>query len=154
MTGPRVFATPHDLVGAAGSELGPGPWLAVDQHRIDLFAEATGDDQWIHVDPERAALGPFGGTIAHGYLTLSLIAVLIRDLFRIDHVGAHLNYGLNRVRFPAPVRAGDAVRARGRILSVDPVAGGYQLVTELVVEIRGGDRPACVAETVSRAYPA
>lgn len=149
-----MFASPHELADAAGTELGPGPWLVVDQRRIDAFADATGDDQWIHVDPARAAAGPFRGTIAHGYLTLSLISVMIRDLIHIEGLGAHLNYGLNRVRFPAPLRAGSAVRARGRILSVDPVPGGYQLVTELVIEIEGGERPACVAETVSRAYPA
>lgn len=149
---PRIFASPHDLADAVGLELGPGPWLTVDQKRIDEFAEATGDDQWIHVDPERAASGPFGATIAHGYLTLSLIPLLAGDLFRFETVGARLNYGLNKVRFPAPVTVGTAVRARARILQVDPVPGGYQVVLEVVVETNTGTKPACVAETVSRAY--
>lgn len=148
----RVFATPHDLAAAVGEELGPSDWLTVDQHRIDLFAEATGDDQWIHVDPERAATGPFGATVAHGFLTLSLIPVLLRDLYRIEEVGMRVNYGLNTVRFPAPVRAGDAIRARARIAMADPVAGGYQVVMHITVEIEGGTKPACVAESVSRAY--
>jgi acyl dehydratase len=152
VTGPRVFASPHELADAVGVELGPGPWLVVDQSRIDGFADATGDDQWIHVDPERAAAGPFGATVAHGFLTLSLVPLLVRDLFQVDGVGARVNYGLNKVRFPAPVKVGTSVRARARLLAVDPVPGGYQLVLEVVVETDTSDKPACVAETVSRAY--
>jgi acyl dehydratase len=153
----RVFSSPHDLPGAVGDELGPGAWLTVDQRRIDLFAEATGDDQWIHVDPERAAAGPFGATVAHGFLTLSLIAVLARDLYRIEGAGAHLNYGLDRVRFPAPVRVGSAVRARARLQRVDPVDAGYQVVMSVTIETDAvltdpTARPACVAESLSRVY--
>jgi acyl dehydratase len=153
----RVFASPRDLVGAVGEELGPGPWLTVDQHRIDLFADATGDDQWIHVDPVRSASGPFGATVAHGFLTLSLVPRLARDLFRIEGAGARLNYGLDRVRFPAAVRVGTAVRARARLLRVEPVPGGYHVVMLVTVETDAvladpAARPACVAESLSRVY--
>ncbi|MBT2384108.1 MaoC family dehydratase, partial [Streptomyces sp. ISL-11] len=114
MAEPRIFTSPEELRAAVGEELGPGDWLEVDQKRIDLFAEATGDHQWIHVDAERAAAGPFGTTIAHGYLTLSLLAALVPPLMRAEGARMGINYGLNKVRFPAPVPAGSRLRARAR----------------------------------------
>ncbi len=135
-----------------GATFGPGPWLTVEQERIDAFAAATGDEQWIHVDPERAAAGPFGGTVAHGYLTLSLLPVLVGGLYRVDGVRMGVNYGLNRVRFPAPLPSGASVRASAEIVSVDPVAGGAQVVTRVTVHSDRGDKPVCVAETVTRLY--
>ncbi|HEX6232039.1 MAG TPA: MaoC family dehydratase [Jiangellaceae bacterium] len=147
-----AFAQLDDLRAAAGTEIGHGPWIEVTQERIDRFAEATGDYQWIHVDPERAATGPFGGTVAHGYLTLSLIPALTDGITSVDGVTMGVNYGLNKVRFPAPVPVGSRVRARVELLSVDDVPGGVQLICRITVERDGGDKPACVAETVSRLY--
>jgi acyl dehydratase len=147
-----AFAQLDDLRAAAGTEVGHGPWIEVTQERIDRFAEATGDYQWIHVDPERAATGPFGGTVAHGYLTLSLIPALTAGITSVDGVTMGVNYGLNKVRFPAPVPVGSRVRARVELLSVDDVPGGVQLICRITVERDGGDKPACVAETVSRLY--
>ncbi|MFI6263735.1 MaoC family dehydratase [Micromonospora sp. NPDC051006] len=148
----RTFASIDDLAAAVGETVGPGPWQTVDQSRVDLFADATDDHQWIHVDPRRAAAGPFGGTIAHGYLTLSLLPALVGRLCRVEGVGMGVNYGLNRVRFPAPVRVGSAVRASATIAEVSPVDGGLQVVTVVTVECDAGGKPACVAETVSRLY--
>ena len=148
----RTFASPAELAASVGTLIGTGDWVGVDQKRIDLFAEATGDHQWIHVDPERAAAGPFGGTIAHGYLTLSLIPVLVQDVHRTEGVRMGVNYGLNKVRFPAPVRSGSRVRASVTVLSAEEVTGGYQITTQITVEIEGGAKPACVAETVVRLY--
>jgi acyl dehydratase len=148
----RTFGSVDELAGAVGEVIGPGPWHTVDQHRVDLFAEATGDHQWIHTDPGRAAAGPFAGTVAHGYLTLSLLPALARDLYRVDGVGMAVNYGLNRVRFPAPVRTGAAVRLTAQILAVEAVTGGVQLVVRATVDTDAGGKPACVAETVSRLY--
>ena len=148
----RVFSSVDDLAAAVGETLGPGPWQQIEQGRVDLFAEATDDHQWIHVDPTRAAAGPFGGTIAHGYLTLSLLPALAGELYRVQGVGMGVNYGLNRVRFPAPLRVGTAVRATAVIAEVSPVSGGVQLVTAVTVESDSGGKPVCVAETVSRLY--
>lgn len=150
MSGPTVF-TMDTLLTAAGTDLGVSRWLEVGQDRIDTFAAATEDRQWIHVDPERAAAGPFGTTIAHGYLTLSLLPPLLADLIRIDGAGARLNYGLNRVRFPAPVPAGARIRATARIVSAEAVSGGVQVVVQATIEREGADKPACVAEYIVRA---
>ncbi|MCK7623166.1 MaoC family dehydratase [Streptomyces sp. RS10V-4] len=150
MAEPRVFGSVEELRAAVGEELGPSDWMAVDQRRIDLFAEATGDHQWIHVDPEKAAAGPFGTTIAHGYLTLSLLPVLVPRLLRVDNVAMGINYGTNKVRFPAPVPVGSRLRARARIAEVAEVPGGVQLTTVVTVEREGGEKPVCVAESVSR----
>ena len=147
-----AFASLDDLRAATGTEVGHGPWLDVTQERIDRFAEATDDHQWIHVDPERAATGPFGGTVAHGFLTLSLIPALTTGLTAVDGVRMGVNYGLNKVRFPAPVPSGSRVRGRLELLSVDDVPGGVQLTSRVTVECEGGDKPVCVAETVSRLY--
>lgn len=146
----RIFATIDELAEAVGESLGPGRWYPVDQARIAQFADATDDHQWIHVDPRRAADGPYGATIAHGFLTLSLIPVLLRRLYRVDGAGMVINYGLNRVRFPAPVRTGSAIRAGARIASVEPVTGGAQLTMDVTVTADTSDKPVCVAETVSR----
>ena len=147
-----VFASPEALLDAVGSDLGASGWITVDQQRIVRFAAATDDHQWIHVDPERAAAGPFGGTIAHGYLTLSLIPVLVGSLLRVGGVSMGVNYGSNRVRFTSPVRVGSEVRAGATLASVEEVAGGVQVALEVTVEVRGQEKPACVAETLTRFY--
>ena len=144
----RVFTTFDELDGAVGEELGTSDWLAIEQDRVDAFADATGDHQWIHVDVERAAKGPFGGTIAHGYLTLSLIPQLSAQIFALDTPGARLNYGVNKVRFPSPVKVGSRLRATATLVEVSDVPAGKQMVTRYVVEADGQDKPACVAETV------
>ncbi|TDC79298.1 MaoC family dehydratase [Streptomyces hainanensis] len=150
MEQPRIFPSPHALLAAVGQELGPGEWLTVEQRAIDLFAEATGDHQWIHTDRERAAAGPFGSTIAHGYLTLALLPVLVPGLLRVEGVRLALNYGVNRVRFPAPLPAGSRVRAAARIAAVAEVPGGTQLTLAAGIHREGGEKPVCVAETVTR----
>ena len=137
----------QDLLGA---ELGPTEWLEITQERVNAFAAATDDPQWIHVDPERAAAGPFGGTIAHGFLTLSLCVPFMGELVRPDGYAMGINYGVNRVRFPAPVPVGSRIRARFRVASVEQVTGGDQAVVEATVEREGGDKPVCVAELVVR----
>jgi len=135
-----------------GLELGPSEWQEIRQERIDAFADATGDHQWIHVDPERAAAGPFGSTIAHGYLTLSMLPEASFALMHVEDASAAINYGLDRVRFPAPVPVGSRVRATFRVADVSEVTGGVQVKTVATVEREGGDKPVCVAETVSRYY--
>ncbi|MGH6657774.1 MAG: MaoC family dehydratase [Actinocrinis sp.] len=149
----RVFAAPEELKQAVGTEIGASGWLTIDQSRIDRFADATGDHQWIHVDPQRAKDGPFGTTIAHGFLTLSLIPVLVAEIYRVDGVRMAVNYGLNRVRFVNPVPVDSAVRAILRLVAVDEVGGGgLQLTGNVTVEIQGAEKPAAVAETLSRLY--
>ncbi|MDJ0344544.1 MaoC family dehydratase [Streptomyces sp. H10-C2] len=152
MSQARIFASLDDLRAAVGEQLGTTGWLEIDQKRIDGFAEATGDHQWIHVDPEKAANGPFGTTIAHGYLTLSLIPSFTPDLFRVEGVKMGVNYGVNKARFPAPVPVGSRLRATAQIMEVTEVGGGVQLVTKVTIEREGGDKPVCVAETVARFY--
>jgi len=146
------IATLASLQTRVGQELAVGDWITVDQPMIDKFAEATGDHQWIHVDRERAAKGPFGTTVAHGFLTLSLLPRLAASALEIADVRMSVNYGLNRVRFPAPVPAGSRIRARLKLLAYEPLDGGAQLVTEVTMEREGGDRPVCVAESVARRY--
>ena len=147
---PTVFDSPDDLPAAVGTPLGYTAWMAVDQTRIALFAEATGDHQWIHVDRERAAAGPFGTTIAHGYLTLSLTNKMLPDLIRVDGISMGINYGTEKVRFPSPVLVDSRVRGGAELISVDEVSGGYQAVIRVTVEVEGSDRPACVVDSVSR----
>jgi acyl dehydratase len=139
-----------DLRALAGAELGPSEWLEVTQERIDRFAAATDDPQWIHTDPQRAAAGPFGGTIAHGFLTLSLCVPLLGELLRVDGYRLGLNYGVNRVRFPAPVPVASRIRARFRVDSVEEVAGGDQALVTATVEREGAEKPVCVAELIVR----
>jgi acyl dehydratase len=137
---------------APGAEFGPSSWVEVTQERIDAFAEATGDHQWIHVDRERAAAGPFGGTIAHGYLTLSLIPAMSWEVMPRPEGGMGINYGLNRVRFPSPLPSGSRVRGTFRVDSVDEFDGGTQSTMTATIEREGGDKPVCVAEVVFRTY--
>ncbi|MFD5248180.1 MaoC family dehydratase [Amycolatopsis sp. NPDC058340] len=142
-----------DLPDHVGTGLGPTEWIEIPQDRIDRFADATGDHQWIHVDPERAKDGPFGGTIAHGYLTLSLLIPLWTEALDVPDATTKVNYGLNKVRFPAPVPAGSAIRLTGSLAKVEEVAGGgLQLTVDAVIEIRGAGKPACVAQPVFRFY--
>ena len=145
-----IFKSIDELRAAAGTTMGPTDWLTIEQSRVDGFADATGDHQWIHVDVGRARQGPFGGTIAHGYLTLSLCSYFLPQLMRVEISGMGINYGLDRVRFPAPVRVGSRIRGKGEIISVTDVTGGIQTVVCVTVEIEGNDRPACVADTISR----
>ncbi|WP_184572982.1 MaoC family dehydratase [Streptomyces zagrosensis] len=150
MTEPRIFTSLDELRAAIGVPLGPSQWWQIDQRRIDLFAEATGDHQWIHVDPEKAAAGPFGSTIAHGYLTLSLLPAFVPQLMRVEGVRMGVNYGVNKVRFPAPVPVGSRLRASATIAEAAEVKAGVQLTTVVTIQREGGDRPVCVAESVSR----
>ena len=149
---PLHVARLQDLRARVGELLCTGPWVEIDQHRIDLFAQATDDHQWIHVDRARAAQGPFGTTIAHGFLTLSLLPMLFERALVIDDVRMGVNYGLNRVRFTAPVPVGSRLRGRFRLLGYEPLEGGAQLVMEVTMELEGSSKPACVAESVSRRY--
>jgi acyl dehydratase len=148
----RHFAKLQDLRSEVGQEIGVSEWITVDQQRIDKFAEATGDHQWIHVDPVRAAKGPFGKTIAHGFLTLSLMPELFANAFSVDDVRMGVNYGLNKVRFTAPVPSGSRVRGRFVLKAFDDLEGGAQLTIEMQVELEGSAKPACVAESLSRRY--
>lgn len=145
-----TIESPSDLPAVVGSELGTTPWLSIDQIRIDAFAEATEDRQWIHVDPERAASSPFGGSIAHGFLSLSLISRFLEQLLQVRDAAMLVNYGLNKVRFPTPVPAGSRVRGSGRLIEVEQVLGGWQVTLDLVVELEGAAKPACVAVFVVR----
>ena len=144
----RVFTTLDEVSAATGDELGTSDWLTIDQDRVDRFAEATGDHQWIHVDPARAATGPFGGTIAHGYLTLSLVPYLVSQVVSFDTPGANLNYGTNKVRFPHPVLVGKRIRAHVALAEVADLPSGKQATIRYTIEIEDVDKPACVAETV------
>ncbi|MFH8618523.1 MaoC family dehydratase [Streptomyces sp. NPDC017979] len=152
MAEPRIFTSADELRAAVGEELGHSGWLEVDQQRIDLFAEATGDHQWIHVDPERAKDGPFGSTIAHGYLTLSLLPVFVPQVLRVEGMKMGLNYGTNKVRFPAPVPVGSRLRASVALTEVSEAGGGVQVTARVTVEREGGTKPVCVAESVSRYF--
>ncbi|GAB7004926.1 MaoC family dehydratase [Nocardioides sp. AN3] len=148
----RTFTTVEEVLEASDSHLGTSDWLEMTQERIDTFAEATGDHQWIHTDPEQAAGGPYGATIAHGYLTLSVLPALASTIYRFDTPGARINYGADRVRFPAPVRVGSRIRSHVDLRTVVPTADGLQLTLETSVEIEGSARPACVATTLLRLH--
>ncbi|MFI6406923.1 MaoC family dehydratase [Streptomyces sp. NPDC050548] len=141
-----------ELKKLAGSDLGTSEWIEVTQERIDTFADATGDHQWIHVDPEKAAAGPFGAPIAHGYLTLSLFIPLFTELLDVEGVSTKVNYGLNKVRFPAPVKVGSRIRLAARLASVEDVPGGVQIAVDGTIEIEGGPKPAAVVQSLSRFY--
>jgi acyl dehydratase len=148
-----VFRSAAEYRGAIGKSFGPTEWLRIEQPRVDAFADATGDHQWIHVDAARAAAGPFGGTIAHGFLTLSLVNYFLPQLVRAEGMKLGLNYGCDRVRFPAAVRTGTRVRARAEIVAVEEVGeGAVQVKIRVTVEAEGGDKPVCVADTLSRFY--
>jgi len=139
-----------DLPNAVGRTFGPTDWLTIEQSRIDQFAEATGDHQWIHVDPERAKDGPFGATIAHGYLTLSIVSYFAAQLVVVTGMSMGINYGVDKVRFPAPVLVGSRIRARAEIMDVTPIDGGYQVKTKFTIESEGGTKPNAVIESLSR----
>lgn len=145
-----IFSSAAELLAAEGQDLGATDWLQIDQARVNLFAEATGDHQWIHVDPERAASGPFGGCIAHGYLTLSLVNLFLPQLIQVDNLRMGVNYGCDRVRFPAAVKVGARVRGRAEIVRVEAIGAAVQATVRVSVEIEGGDRPGCVVDTISR----
>ncbi|HVB50247.1 MAG TPA: MaoC family dehydratase [Acidimicrobiales bacterium] len=141
-----------ELSALIGTHLGYSDYRTVTQEEVNLFADATGDHQWIHVDPVRAATGPFGRTIAHGYMTLSLLPVLLSGLMKVDGVTMGVNYGTNKVRFPSPVPVGSEIRAGATLASVEEVNGGVQIVMDVVVEVKDATKPSCVAQIVSRYY--
>ena len=147
---PTVFENVDALAAAAGRDLGHTEWITIDQDRINRFADATGDHQWIHIDVDAAKDGPFGGTIAHGYLTLSLTNLFLPELIQVENISMGINYGVNKVRFPNPVRAGSRVRGAARLGTVEEVAGGVQALIDVTVEIEGQTKPACVVENVTR----
>jgi acyl dehydratase len=149
----KVFASVDDIRAALGTTMGPTDWMTIDQNRVDAFADATGDHQWINVDTKRAVAGPFGATIAHGYLNLSLIPQFAAQLFQLEFGGARINYGLNRARFPAPVPVGARLRASAEFVALNPVAAGEQLTTRYTIDLENGSKPACVAETLTLLLP-
>lgn len=142
--------TIDELPDAVGRTFGPTDWLLIEQSRVDQFAEATGDHQWIHIDPEAAKNGPFGATIAHGYLTLSLSSYFAPQLISVAPVSMGINYGVDKVRFPSPVLVGTRIRAVGEIISVTPIDGGFQVKTKFTIEQEAGGKPACIVEALSR----
>ena len=145
-----TFDGPKALIDAVGSTLGPTDWVEIAQDRVDRFADATDDHQWIHVDAARAKSGPFGGTIAHGFLTMSLCASFLAQLVHVSNISMGINYGVNKARFITPVKVGARIRARGEVVEVSEVAGGVQAVVRITVEIDGEAKPAAVIDTVSR----
>lgn len=149
----KVYESPRDLLGQEGTIFGPSDWLLIDQERVNTFADITGDHQWIHVDVERSRAGPFGGTIVHGYLTLSLINMFLPQLVEVRNFAHAVNVGLDRLRFIAPVPVGSRIRATGEVISVEEIKGGIQSIVRVTTEIEGSDKPACIADTVSRYYP-
>jgi acyl dehydratase len=148
----RVFQTIAELEPLVGQEIGTSEWITVTQERIQLFADATNDHQWIHVDTERARSGPFGTTVAHGFFTLSLLPEMSASAFDVRGIRMGVNYGLNKVRFPAPVPSGSRLRGRFKLLRFEPLDGGAQLTVEVTMEREGADKPVCVAESLSRRY--
>ncbi|WP_156756027.1 MaoC family dehydratase [Actinokineospora pegani] len=149
----HIFDGPDSIPAAVGTHLGHGDWVEITQERVDRFADATGDHQWIHTDVDKAARGPFGGTVAHGYLTLSLLPMLGATVYRFENFLMGVNYGLNKVRFPQPVRVGARVRMGSEVVEVKPGAQGIQVVLRNTIEIEGADKPACVAEAVVLLVP-
>ena len=141
-----------DLKAREGDHLGYSDWLEITQDQVNMFADATGDHQWIHVDPERAKAGPFGGPIAHGYLTLSLASKLLPEVLKVDGIKMGVNYGLNKLRFPAPVPVGSKLRAGATLAQVEDIAGGKQVTVDIVFEVEGKEKPACVAQALYRYY--
>ena len=149
-----TIAHPDALLDMVGADLGTSGWVEIPQADVDAFAKATRDEQWIHVDPERAAAGPFGRTIVHGYMTLAMLVPLLHDAFEVGGVAMGINYGLNKVRFPAPTPVGSRIRAHAVLVSAERVAGGVQAVLDTTVEAEGVDKPVCVAQSIVRYYPA
>ena len=149
----KTFHGLDEFEKAVGTHLGHSDWHTVTQEQVDLFAEATGDHQWIHVDPERAKDGPFGGTIAHGYLTLSMVPKLVWEVYKVEGLSMGVNYGSNKVRFPSPVPVGSRIRAGVELVNLERGPNGAQATVRVTIEREGGDKPACVAETVSVLVP-
>lgn len=149
----KTFEGLEELDKAVGTQLGHSDWHTITQEQIDLFAEASGDHQWIHCDRDRAATGPFGSTIAHGYLTLSLVTMLQWEIYAVEGLSMVVNYGVNKVRFPSPVPVGSRVRGAADLLRLDHGARGAQAIIRVTVELEGSDKPACVAEVVSLLVP-
>ena len=149
----KVYDSPRDLIGQEGTSFGPTAWLSIDQPRVNGFADVTGDHQWIHIDTERAKTGPFGTTIAHGYLTMSLVNHFLPELVEVRGFAHAVNVGADRLRFLSPVPVGSRIRATGEVLSVEEIKGGIQSVVRVVIEIEGGDRPALSVDTISRYFP-
>ena len=149
----KVYDSPRDLIGQEGTRFGPTEWLIIDQVRVNGFADVTGDHQWIHVDTERAKTGPFGTTIAHGYLTMSLVNHFLPELVEVCGFSHAVNVGADRLRFLSPVPVGSRIRATGEVVSVEEVKGGIQSVVRVVIEIEGSDRPALSVDTISRYFP-
>ena len=149
----QVYDSPVSLMGQQGKLLGPTDWLLIDQDRVNGFAEVTGDRQWIHVDPDKAKDGPFGGTIAHGYLTMSLANFFLPDLIEVRGFSHAVNVGADRLRFLSPVKVGSRIRAAGEIMTVEEIKGAVQSVVRVTIEIEGSEKPACVIDTISRYYP-
>lgn len=145
-----IFKTPQELLKTSETNLGVTDWVEITQERINLFAEATGDHQWIHTDPEQAKNGPFGTTIAHGYLTLSLTNLFLPDLLQVTEISMGINYGVNKIRFPHPVPVDSRIRAHGTIIEVSEISGGVQAIVQLTIEIDGVEKPACIVESISR----
>ena len=145
-----VFEAPKDLLDSVGAELGYSDWFEITQERINQFAEATGDYQWIHIDEEQAKQGPFGATIAHGYLTLSLTNMFLPEIISVENISMGINYGVNKVRFPAPVPSGSKVRFSAVLQDVTEIPGGVQAIIVITVEVEGSDKPCCVVESVTR----
>lgn len=148
-----VYDRPTDLIGQEGTKLGPTDWLAIEQERVDGFADVTGDHQWIHVDVDRAKDGPFGGTIAHGYLTMSLVNYFLPRLIEVRGFAHAVNVGADRLRFLNPVKVGSRIRATGEIVSIEDIKGAIQSVVRVTIEIEGQTKPACVLDTISRYFP-
>jgi acyl dehydratase len=148
-----VFETPAELLTAVGRQLGKSDWLTITQDRIDKFADATGDHQWIHVDPERAKDGPFGACIAHGYLTQSLVNFFLPQIVEVRGISMGVNYGADKLRFPAPVPVGSRIRGSAELIAAEEIKGCIQSTVRVSVEIEGSDRPGCVIDTISRYYP-
>jgi len=149
-----TIPSPDALLDIAGSDLGTSEWMAIPQADVDAFARATRDEQWIHVDPERAAAGPFGGTIVHGYMTLAMLVPLLHNAFEVQGVAMGINYGLNKVRFPAPTPVGSRIRVHAQLSAAERVSGGVQAVVDSTIEAEGVDKPVCVAQSIVRYYPA
>jgi acyl dehydratase len=148
----KIFPTPRNLIGSEGTILGPTEWLEIDQQRVNGFADVTGDHQWIHIDPERAKDGPFGGTIAHGYLTMSLVNYFLPDLIEVQGFTHAVNVGVDRLRFLSPVKVGVRIRGVGEIITVEEIKGAIRSVVRVTVEIENSEKPACVVDTISRYY--
>lgn len=150
----RVFETPGALLAAVGETFGPTEWVAIEQDRIDQFAQATDDHQWIHVDPAKAKDGPFGGTIAHGYLTMSLVNRFLPEMIDVQGISMGVNVGVDRLRFMNPVRSGSRIRGVGELVKAEEMKGGIQSVVRVTIEIEGQEKPACIVDTISRYFPA